>query len=393
MMKCKVTSVYVRGKTNKLYYEFFDIDGKKRQVSTGLDNTKRNVAEAWKRAPEFEERLKEQGLKKRRRNEPRKTFAYYADKYVESLKKSRHTKLSTHSGRVRRLKEHFGGDTLIQNITELDLEEFFMDLDVTLDTKRDWRVVLNKIFEFARKDRAIPINIVQQFKFPESETHYTPEDKRMPYSEEEVRQLINNADRRLRNYLGIAFNLGLRPEEILALREQDIDFETRTVYVRKVLVNGQVKPVTRKKGGERDVPLFDAAVTYIEDQLSWAKEIKSEFLFFNENGEKLYGVGDIRGKKGRQNSWEQYQKRLGIYPVRRLMNTRHTFAIQCIRNMDKLNITVNDIASILGHSTLRMLFQHYGAYLKDKNTKIDRGLTIYEEYGTSTGKSTGTAIY
>ena len=196
--------------------------------------------------------------------------------------------------------------------------------------------------------------------------------------------LLSNADRRLRNYLGIGFNSGLRPEEILGLMEQDIDFSTQTIYLKRAVTHGQVKPITKKKGGERDVPLFDDAIPYLQDQLKWSKTRNSMYLFCNEKGERLNDISDIRGKKGRYKSWAEYQKRLGILPIRRLVNTRHTFAVHCIRNMEKLDLTLNDIASMLGHSSLRMLFNHYGKYLKDNNKKINRSLSIFGNGNAST---------
>ena len=68
-----------------------------------------------------------------------------------------------------------------------------------------------------------------------------------------------------------------------------------------------------------------------------------------------------------------------------MMNACHTFAVHCIRNMDELGLTLNDIASIMGHTSLRMLINHYGKYIQEKNKLIPRNLSIY---GNNTKKAT-----
>lgn len=388
--KNKVISVFPRGSAKKLYFEFFNNSSERKQKSTGLKDTKANRAKAWKLVPEFEKRLEAEADKKgdTLKSKMRNTLGYYAQKYLESLIASKHTKLDTYTGRIRRLLLHFGEKTLPKDITELDIEEFFEQLNVTRDTKSDWKVVLAAIFEKARKDQVISINIVKQFVLPKYETQNTPEKTRMPYSEEEMHKLINHADRRLRNYLGIAFNLGLRPGEILGLMEQDIDFDTETVYVKRVVVKGNVKPITTQKGGERDVPLYVDALPFIRDQIAWAKENNSLYLFFDESGNRLNDSLDIRGEAGADFYWNDYLRELNIQPIRRMMNTRHTFAVHCIRNMEELEITLNDIASIMGHTSLRMLLLHYGKYLLDKNKNINRNVSIFQDKNSSTCFST-----
>ncbi len=215
----------------------------------------------------------------------------------------------------------------------------------------------------------------------------------MPYSTEEMHKLISNADRRLRNYLGIAFHLGLRPEEILGLMERDIHFDKKTIYLKRAVVNGEVKPITQKKGGERDVPLFSDALPFLEDQIAWAKESNSLYLFFDEHGERLNDSLDIRGIKDKGFYWNDYLTSLNIKPIRRMMNTRHTFAVHCIRNQKELGITMQDIASMMGHSSLRMLIFHYGKNITDKNRTINRGMSIYGEKNTSTEHSTEPEVF
>lgn len=392
--KNKVISVFPHGSADNLYYEYHDNEGKKRQKSTGIKNSSAGKKQAWRLAPEFEKRLKEEAKKAKEQKVEKieHPLSYYAKKHIDSLFKGKHTKAKTNENRMKRVISYFGEARLPKEITELEIEEFFEQLEVTRDTKSDWKVLLTAVFEKARKDRAIPVNILKQFELPKNETQQTPETTRMPYSAEEMNKLISNADRRLKNYLGIAFHLGMRPEEILGLMLNDIDFDSSTIYIKRVVVKGEVKPITQQKGGERDIPLFSNALPYIEDQISWAKEKKSLNLFFDSNGERLNDSIDIRGEKGKAFYWNTYLEELNITPVRRMMNTRHTFAVHCIRNMERLKISLHEIASMMGHSSLKMIISHYGKYMTDKNKMINRDMSIFKDENEFTDYSTDFAI-
>ena len=290
----KVTSVFVHGSAKRLYFEFFDNTGKKKQKSTGLPDTPANRRKAERELiPLFEQRLREEASKKH--SPVPKPLKFYADSYKKSLQQSNHTKIDTHSYRADRIVDYFGEDTHLSDITELQIEEFFESLDVSRDTKSDWKVVLSKIFERGRKDRAVETNIVKNYEIPKSETQNTPDTVRMPFTFEEMQLLIDNADRRLRNYLGISFFLGTRPEETIALMMQDIDFDTGTIYLQRAVVKGKVKTITKHKGGPRDIPIFIDAIPFLNDQIAWAKENNSLYLFFDKYGERLNDAIDIRG--------------------------------------------------------------------------------------------------
>jgi integrase len=383
----KVISVFRHGSAKRLYFEFFDNTGKKKQKSTGLADTPTNRRKAERELiPLFEQRLKEEALKEK--SYTLKPLSFYAESYHKSLKNSSHSKLGTHASRIKRIVEYFGSDTLLSDITELDIEEFFESLEVSRDTKSDWKVVLGQIFERGRKGRAIETNIVKQYEIPKSETQNTPDTVRMPFSLEEAKVLIENADRRLRNYLGISFFLGTRPEETIGLMLQDIDMDKQTIYLQRAITKGTVKTITGHKGGPRDIPIFVDAIPFLEDQIAWAQEKNSLYLFFDNDGHRLHDIIDIRGSKGKVFYWNDYLTQLGITPHRRLMNTRHTFAINCIKNMDVLGITLNDIASIMGHSSLRMLIQHYGKYISSQNMNINRNISFMQGKSVATEYST-----
>ena len=58
-----------------------------------------------------------------------------------------------------------------------------------------------------------------------------------PFSQEEVKLLLNNAEGFFLNYLAIAFMTGMRPGEILALTINDIDLENKIIVLIELKAN------------------------------------------------------------------------------------------------------------------------------------------------------------
>ena len=98
------------------------------------------------------------------------------------------------------------------------------------------------------------------------------------------------------------------------------------------------------------------------------------FLFSKESGERLDDITDLRGQKKNNTKWYGLLNDCDI-EYRPLKNCRHTFAVQAI--MSK-KFTLQEIANILGHATLRMLIQHYAKWIEGAAADVDANISIYE---------------
>jgi integrase len=122
----------------------------------------------------------------------------------------------------------------------------------------------------------------------------------------------------------------------------------------------------KAKSRKRTIPIFPSAVEFLKAQIELAKSKGSVFLFSDESGNHLEDLGYIRGQKGRDTKWYGLLNRCGL-EVRPFKNCRHTFAVELIRK----RIDLRAIADLLGHSNMRMVIQHYGAYIKGASDDID----------------------
>lgn len=362
-----------------LAVRFFDNEGKLKQMTLGLSNTKANRIKASKAIPAFEKALREKA-------EVASTlpvyFAYYADKYLEQLKANGHSKLIAHTGRVQKMKAYFGLKTNINSITELEIEEFFQKLRCKRQTKLDWLVVMRGVFDKARKGRAIEKNILYSFRLPH-EASMDNESAIEPFTPDEVKRLLFHSKGTVLNcYLGIAFHLGTRPEETIALQIKDIDFDRGIVHIERAITKGNIK-TPKTKGSKRSIPLPNQSKVFFSKLIEEAQQKNSLYLFSDTNGKPLKDIENLRGKKDRDGAWYKLLQDANV-PYRKLMQTRHTFAVMAIRSS---KYTHQAIASILGHTTLQMLINHYGKYLGNSHLTIDRSIDIFDMQGDILGDS------
>jgi integrase len=128
---------------------------------------------------------------------------------------------------------------------------------------------------------------------------------------------------------------GLRPAELVALERQDVDRAGGAVYVRRQFVRGQVRPPKTRRS-LRSVPIQSVALEAIEQ--SPASE--SPLLFPAPRG------GHIDMHNFRAREWRPAQLAVGIDPVRRPYDLRHTYATFALR----AGVSIFDVSRFMGAS-------------------------------------------
>ena len=83
------------------------------------------------------------------------------------------------------------------------------------------------------------------------------------------------------------------------------------------------------------------------------------------------------GKSIKQNTkWYKLLLDCGI-EYRDIKNCRHTFAVLALESNA---FTPQQIANILGHSDLKMLFEHYAKWIKNKAIDANTSINLYGDY-------------
>ena len=143
---------------------------------------------------------------------------------------------------------------------------------------------------------------------------------------------------------------GLRPAEWIALEKRDIDRGERVVYVRRSFTRGQLK-IPKTEASMRAVPLQARALEAL-DRIRDGNG--SPLLFPGERG----GYLDIHHFRPYQ--WRPVQKAVGLKPLRRVYDLRHTFATFALR----AGLSTFDLSRYMGAS-LTMIDRHYGHLDRD----------------------------
>jgi integrase len=108
---------------------------------------------------------------------------------------------------------------------------------------------------------------------------------------------------------------GLRPSELFALEQRDIDHDLGVVYVRRAYANGRLKQ-TKTRLSTRAVPL--QAIAF--EALDRLPRSENPILFPNSRG------GHIDFRVFGRRHWKPVQTAAGIEPLRGLYDLRHTTA-------------------------------------------------------------------
>jgi integrase len=142
---------------------------------------------------------------------------------------------------------------------------------------------------------------------------------------------------------------GLRPAELFALEQRDVDRAAGVVYVRRAFAYGRLKK-TKTRRSLRAVPLQAIALGAL-DRL---QRSANRLLFPAPRG----GYIDLRNFRRRK--WKPAQIAAGIEPLRQPYDLRHTYATFALR----AGVSIFDLSRFMGAS-LAMIDRHYGHLARD----------------------------
>jgi integrase len=183
-----------------------------------------------------------------------------------------------------------------------------------------------------------------------------------PLTGDEMRAIIDDLrhhyNPQVLHYFAFAFMTGMRPEEIIALRWEDVDWNHGTVRVKRAKsFRGEVKDI--KTYQVRDVDLVDLAMAALKAQKPYTFMKDAEIFENPVTGRPWH---DERSQ--RDHYWKPSLKRLGIRQ-RRAYQTRHTYATVALM----AGVNPAYIARQMGHANAKMVFTVYAKWIDS----ADRG--------------------
>jgi len=348
-----------------LYLQFY-VDGKLKQKSTRIKDTKENRKLLKKEViPQLILKLKNGELSK---TKPQK-FEWYAERYLRQ-KENLKTYQEIYNIVINQLYPIFKGYS-IDKISRGMIKKWVDDRLLEITPKRmKWILnILGAILDIGVDYEHISTNPARNIKLPK----HQPVRIMQPFTKEEVNLLLSNTDGWFKNFLAVCFYTGMRHGEILALTWNDVDFENMIININKAKRHGKLT-TPKTENSIRIIPIFEPLIPCLRDQQRLAFKAKSLNVFFNPRTKKeFFGIKTIHP------IWYRLLDKVEI-EKRPIYNTRHTFAINTIQ----AGVNIAYVSRILGHKNIQETLQTYAKLLPKEHLKLDRHIDPFTDNITDT---------
>lgn len=185
--------------------------------------------------------------------------------------------------------------------------------------------------------------------------------------------LAKHYDARVTAYFTFMFYTGMRPEEAIALRWSDIDWNNNTARVQRVRTFKGSEREGSKTHTVRDVELIPPALDALKTMKPHTYMLKAQREGDADTSADIF-QNPVTGKpwhderSQRDHYWKPSLKRLGIR-WRRAYNTRHTFATAALM----AGVRPAYIAAQLGNS-VKMLLDKYARWIPSADDGSNRAM-------------------
>lgn len=324
-------------------YRGYDAAKKRSIYATG---TASSVAEAWKLWAKLTEEVENQTYSPPKRI----TLAEHLQEWLEHIAKP-NVKPRTYEWYESTVRNHIIpelGDIQLNRLSPKHVDELMAKLKGTMSefTRRGVFRVLNRALNVAVRWERVGRNVCEMVEAP------APGDPDMYIlTAEETDRLLRvlEGDRLYPLYL-TAIYTGMRLGELLGLRWQDVDLDSRQLWVRQTLQKPGLNPVfgTPKNNKFRTVPLAPVVVHALKSLLV-TQELERAFygheyrdyglVFTQPNGAPINGRSLVR------NHWRKIREAVGLPDNVRFHDLRHTFVSRALA----AGANPRAVSDIVGH--------------------------------------------
>jgi integrase len=190
-----------------------------------------------------------------------------------------------------------------------------------------------------------------------------------PLSFPEMKLFLDTVDPHFVPYFTTAFLTGMRPNELIALKWLHVDFVMRCITVREGRVQGIEGP-PKTLSAYRDIDMLEQLHEILKRHRETTPQ-DAVYVFPAKNGKPI-NVDNLRNRV-----FYLALEKAGLRK-RTMYQTRHAFAsLMLSHGEDPLWV-----ARMLGHTSLDMIFRHYGKFIRNRARRDGaRFLKGFEEAG------------
>ena len=279
------------------------------------------------------------------------SFAEVGARYIGSLYALTPSTVKSYRSALSKWNKFIGAKP-IGMVLYSDLTTALGKIKVSKKTISNYLIVLKGTFGLAIADKLIsydPSGLVKSQKGQDPK----PDPLMLPEVDRILEHMRENYPEQVMNYFDFAFHVGMRPNELIALRWSDFDKSKREIRVERGWVEGA--ETDGKTHQARDVHLTPRALSVLSRQMEHTKDLQGHIFYNPETGKPWAGTAYQL-----KNYWHPCLLALNIRK-RKAYATRATFATALLQRGAGLDY----VAKQLGHSNILTLLRHYKAYLPD----------------------------
>ena len=319
--------------------------------STGLDYTKENI----KLVTNYHS--KDEFFNNFNITVSNKTIIDYCNDVIfEKSKKLKETSMRAYESLLNsRIVPHFN-KMYPQDVTPKMVKEYYETFNDKATLNTTVNGILKAAFELALID-----GVIQKSPFVVSFPTIKSDYEMNPFTLDEMKLILNNADGWFRNFLGIAFFTGMRTGEILALRWSNINFDEASIRIEATRTDGLTQ-TPKTKSSLRTIDILSQAEYYLLEQRKLSG--LSNLVFPTIRGKYFRGATSLTI------IWRRLLDKCKL-EGRGIYQTRHSFASNMLSNKEDALW----VSSMLGHKSLNITLEKYTKFIrterKRKQTFLD----------------------
>lgn len=243
------------------------------------------------------------------------------------------------------------GNVPIKDITTFDIEFFVSELNITANRAQNMVQPIRNVFKMAKKAGFVDKNPCLDVDLKDH-TIRARKPKPTPFALDEVHLVIEHIDPFYKDFAIVMFFTGMRFSEAAGLKWKNVDLANGIIRIEEVMVENELD-LPKTEDSQRDIELFPMVIDALRNQrkATWGR---SEFVFLNQVG------GTLHPTPFNQKMWKKACSKAGI-PYRAVKNTRSTFICMMLDAGENMGW----VAGQVGHSSFKMIYEHYYKYMKD----------------------------
>lgn len=235
--------------------------------------------------------------------------------------------------------------------------------------------ILSSMLDYAVELHMIVINPCHDLKFPKTEKY-----EKEVYNIDEIKILVKYLQElkpQNKALYTLFLTTGLRRGEIAGLWWEDIDFNNKTISVKrayyKTKIKGNVTTKPKSRYSIRTVGLSDLAISCLLEYKEEQQMLKNTLHRYWKDSPNVFTdeLGEVLSPDAISSRWRRLVKKLPLKKIR-LHDLRASFATYLVYS----KTPIADISKTLGHSristTVDMYVKNYDNYYKSARDNINK---------------------